>query len=78
MSDSKHADGRTSHLLKLTKDVKSIGIALDSIVDYDLNSFKLKIRDDFSLDQIISTNKASANSNVAKLAAFAVKIMEDA
>jgi len=50
MSDSKHADGRTSHLLKLTKDVKSIGIALDSIVDYDLNSFKLKIRDDFSLD----------------------------
>lgn len=56
MSDSKHADGRISHLIRLTtKDVKPVGIALDSIVDYDLNTFQLKIKDDFSLDSILST-----------------------
>jgi hypothetical protein len=55
MSDTKHADGRTSHMIGLTKEVKPIGIALDSIVDYDLNTFQLKIRDDFSLDSILTS-----------------------
>ena len=76
MNDTKHADGRTSHLLKLTKDVKPIGIALDSIVDYDLNSFRLKIRENFSLDTILATNKTTNDSNVAKLAAFAAELAE--
>lgn len=66
MSDSKHADGRTSHLIKLTKNVKPVGIALDSIVDYDLNTFQLKIKDDFSLDSILQTQPPS--SAIAKLA----------
>jgi hypothetical protein len=53
MSDSKHADGRTSHMIRLTKNLKPIGVALDSIVDYDLNTFQLKIKDDFSLESIL-------------------------
>ena len=53
MSDSKHADGRTSHMIRLKKNVKPVGVALDSIVDYDLNTFKLRIKDDFSLDSIL-------------------------
>ena len=53
MSDSKHADGRTSHMIRLTKNVKPVGVALDSIVDYDLNTFQLRIKDDFSLDSIL-------------------------
>lgn len=49
MSDTREADGRTAHLLSLSKEVQPIAIALDSIVDYDLNTFKLNVRDDFSI-----------------------------
>jgi len=42
-------------MIKLTKDVKPVAVALDSIVDYDLNSFQLKIREDFSLSSILSS-----------------------
>ena len=76
MTDTKNADGRTSHLLGLTKDIKPIGIALDSIIDYDLNSFSLKIKEDFSLDTFLTAKKDN-DKNLAKLATFAVSLAEN-
>lgn len=70
MHDSLHADGRTSHMIRLTKNVKPIGLALDSIVDYDLNSFQLKIKDDFSLESVLGQRQQKHDSFV-KLAQFA-------
>lgn len=49
MHDSHKADGRLSHLLNMNHGVKSVAVAIDSIVDYDLQSFKLKLKDSFSL-----------------------------
>ena len=47
MHDTKAADGRTSHLLSLSSDLRPVTIPIDSVVDYDLQSFQLKIKDDF-------------------------------
>ena len=49
MHDSHKADGRLAHLINLNHGVKSVAVAIDSIVDYDLQSFKLKLKDSFSL-----------------------------
>ena len=49
MNDSHKADGRLAHLLKMSHGVKSVAVAIDSIVDYDLQSFKLKLKESFSL-----------------------------
>lgn len=62
-------------MIKLTKDVKPVAVALDSIVDYDLNSFQLKIREDFSLSSILSSQ--SKDTSIPKLASFAVSLAEN-
>ena len=36
MHDSHKADGRLAHLLNMSHGVKSVAVAIDSIVDYDL------------------------------------------
>ncbi len=36
MHDSHKADGKLAHLLSMSHGVKSVAVAIDSIVDYDL------------------------------------------
>jgi hypothetical protein len=36
MHDTKTADGRTNHFMSLNPRVKPVAIAMDSVIDYDL------------------------------------------
>jgi 2-C-methyl-D-erythritol 4-phosphate cytidylyltransferase len=55
-------DGRTAHFMRIDNmgknksKTKAVGIPLDKIVDYDLNNFKLTLRDDFELMKRIVVN----------------------
>jgi hypothetical protein len=55
MHDTKTADGRTAHLMSLSHNVKPVAVPLDKIVNYDLQTFKLKIRDDFDLNSLLGS-----------------------
>lgn len=55
MQDEKTADGRTAHLMSLANNVKPVAIPLDKIIDYDLQTFKLKIRDDFEINSLLDS-----------------------
>lgn len=58
--DTKNADGRNQHLMSLTKNkVRCLPIALDSIVSYDLQNFKLQLRDDFSFESLLRSPNAT-------------------
>lgn len=49
MHDTYTADGRRAHLMSLSNDVHNISVPVDRVIDYDLQTYKLNVRDDFSL-----------------------------
>jgi len=53
MHDTKAADGRTTHLLSLSSDLRPVTIPIDSVVDYDLQTFHLKIKEDFNINSLL-------------------------
>lgn len=53
MRDSHDPDGRTAHFLRLNSEVTPVTVAIAQIVDYDLQSFKLKMKNSFSLTSLI-------------------------
>jgi hypothetical protein len=55
MHDTRTADGRTAHLMSLSRNVKPVAVPLEKIVDYDLQTFKLKIRDDFEINSLLGS-----------------------
>ena len=55
MHDTKTADGRTAHLMSLGHNVKPVAVPLEKIVDYDLQTFKLKIRNDFEINSLLGS-----------------------
>jgi hypothetical protein len=57
MHDTNTADGRTNHFMSLTPSVKPVAIAMDSIIEYDLQKFKLKLRENFDLNELLGGKK---------------------
>ena len=84
MHDTMQADGRTAHFMRLnstgkhTSQTQNVGIPLDSVVDYDLNNFQLKLRDDFNLMQTIGESKLvkAQNPAIKNFASFSRKLAE--
>lgn len=57
------ADGRTAHFMRINSTSglsgnksQPVAIPLDSVVDYDLHNFSMKLRDDFNLLEWIGEN----------------------
>ena len=73
MHDTKTADGKTNHFMSLTPKVKPVAVAMESIIDYDLQQFKLKMRDDFNLVSLLGQPEGVivSQSPYRKFAAFA-------
>lgn len=64
MHDSNVADGRTAHFMRINSQsslsgntAQPVAIPLDSVVDYDLHNFSMKLRDDFDLLAWIGDNE---------------------
>jgi hypothetical protein len=56
MRDTQTVDGVTAHKMKLAgahSNMKTLGVPLTKIVDYDLNSFKLQLKEDFNLFSLL-------------------------
>ena len=84
MHDTMQADGRTAHFMRLNSTganeshSKNVGIPLDSIVDYDLNNFRLTLREDFDLIETIGDNELTEAQKPAirRFAGFSRKLAE--
>jgi len=67
MHDTYTADGRRAHLMSLSNDVHNITVPVDRVIDYDLQTYRLNVRDDFSLQSLLgnpeknSLNRAHDN-----------------
>lgn len=53
MHDTKAADGFTKHMLSLSTGVKPVTVAVEQVVDYDLQNFQLKMKEDFDLNSLL-------------------------
>ena len=73
MRDTRNPDGKTVHQMALveqshsaspeqkTPQIKTIGLAMNQIVDYDLAKYKLSLRNDFNLSEFMSRMTESSN-----------------
>jgi hypothetical protein len=84
MHDTMQADGRTAHFMRLnstgrhTSRATNVGLPLDSVVDYDLNNFQLKLREDFNLMEKIGESSLvkAQNPAIKNFASFSRKLAE--
>lgn len=61
MHDTRTADGATAHMLALSNGVKPVCVAVDSVVQYDLQNFQMKMRDDFDLNSLLGRDSNEAH-----------------
>lgn len=61
MHDTRTADGATAHMLALSNGVKPVCVAVDSVVQYDLQNFQMKMRDDFDLNSLLGRDANEAH-----------------
>lgn len=81
MVDSGTIDGRTAHQLRVVEmahkqaknTIKSISVPISHIVDYDLAQFKLSLRNDFDLNNILESSELRP-LNFNELSSFAAQL----
>lgn len=77
-TDSLNADGRNQHLMSLTHNkVRAVPIALDKIVSYDLQNFKLQLRDDFSLESLLQARAAKSKDWLQGFTTFSFNLTQN-
>ena len=67
MRDTQTVDGLTEHKMKIASnhsEMKTLGIPLTKIVDYDLNSFKIELKKDFNLFSLLGEQSSQADELV--------------
>ena len=65
-------------MMSLSKtSVRPVPVALDKIVDYDLHNFKLKLREDFSLDKLLGLEPLTKKDMTQNMVKFCYNLTKN-
>lgn len=75
MTDSMRVDGRNWHMMQLTKNkMRPVPVAIEKIVDFDLQNFKLKMKPEFKLDELLGVDFYGEKDSQLQMIQFCHKL----